>query len=93
VNGLYKGELIYRQGPWRTAGDVEGATLAWVDWWNNRPESPERPDREPPRVNLLAAEAEALAPGAPPAQRPNPLSLPVACGGDLGGSAFVPLGV
>jgi transposase InsO family protein len=36
VNGLYKGELIYRQGPWRTAGDVELATLAWVDWWNNR---------------------------------------------------------
>ena len=57
------------------------------------PESPERPDRVPPRVNLLAAEAKALAPGAPPAQRPNPLSLPVAYGGDLGGSAFVPPGV
>ena len=36
VNSLYKGELIYRQGPWRTPGDVEFATLAWVDWWNNR---------------------------------------------------------
>ncbi len=36
VNSLYKGELIYRQGPWRTPGDVELATLAWVDWWNNR---------------------------------------------------------
>jgi len=36
VNGLYKGELIRRQGPWRTATDVELATLVWVDWWNNR---------------------------------------------------------
>lgn len=29
-------ELIRRQGPWRTAEEVELATLAWVDWWNNR---------------------------------------------------------
>jgi putative transposase len=36
VNGLYKTELIWRRGPWRTAGDVELATLAWVDWWNHR---------------------------------------------------------
>jgi putative transposase len=36
VNGLYKTELIRRQGPWRTAEQVELATLAWVDWWNNR---------------------------------------------------------
>jgi putative transposase len=36
VNGLYKTELINRQGPWRSAADVELATAAWVDWWNNR---------------------------------------------------------
>jgi len=36
VHSLYKTELIYNQGPWRTAADVELATLAWVDWWNNR---------------------------------------------------------
>ena len=36
VNGLYKAELIWRGGPWRTADDVELATLAWVDWWNHR---------------------------------------------------------
>jgi putative transposase len=36
VNGLYKAELIWRQGPWRTAEEVELATLAWVDWWNHR---------------------------------------------------------
>jgi putative transposase len=36
VNGLFKTELIHRQGPWRSAVDVELATAAWVDWWNNR---------------------------------------------------------
>jgi putative transposase len=36
VNSLYKSELIYRRGPWRRVADVELATLAWVDWWNNR---------------------------------------------------------
>jgi putative transposase len=36
VNGLYKAEVIRRRGPWRTAADIELATLAWVDWWNHR---------------------------------------------------------
>jgi putative transposase len=36
VNGLYKAELIGRQGPWRGAEQVELATLAWVQWWNQR---------------------------------------------------------
>ena len=36
VNALYKAELIYREGPWRTIEDVELATLAWVDWYNHR---------------------------------------------------------
>lgn len=36
VNGLYKTELIHRKGPWRHPDVVELATLAWVDWWNNR---------------------------------------------------------
>jgi putative transposase len=36
VNGLYKTELIRRQGPWRHAEHVELETLAWVDWFNNR---------------------------------------------------------
>jgi putative transposase len=34
VNGLYKAELIGPRGPWRTADQVELATLAWVGWWN-----------------------------------------------------------
>jgi putative transposase len=36
VNALYKAELIYRAGPWRTIEDVEPATLSWVDWYNHR---------------------------------------------------------
>jgi len=36
VNGLYKTELIRRQGPWRTVEQVELATLEYVWWWNNR---------------------------------------------------------
>src|SRR5436309_3484466 len=35
VNGLYKTELI-RQGPWRNVEHVELATLASVDWFNER---------------------------------------------------------
>ncbi len=34
VIGLYKSELIFSRGPWRTVEDVELATLAWVHWWN-----------------------------------------------------------
>lgn len=36
INGTYKAELIYRKGPWRSVEAVELATLAWVDWFNNR---------------------------------------------------------
>ena len=36
VNGLYKTELIRRQGPWRNVDHVELATLAYVDWFNQR---------------------------------------------------------
>ncbi|MFE5541971.1 IS3 family transposase [Streptomyces sp. NPDC056519] len=40
INGLYKAECIrtnvFHDGPWRTVSDVEYATAAWVDWYNNR---------------------------------------------------------
>lgn len=35
-NGLYKTELIHRQGPWRNVEHVEWATLNYVDWFNNQ---------------------------------------------------------
>jgi transposase InsO family protein len=36
INGLYKTELVHRQGPWRNMQELEMATLGWVDWFNNR---------------------------------------------------------
>jgi transposase InsO family protein len=36
INGLYKAEVIWRRGPWRSFAAVEYATLEWVDWFNNR---------------------------------------------------------
>jgi transposase InsO family protein len=36
VIGLFKAEVIYARGPWRSLESVEYATLEWVDWFNNR---------------------------------------------------------
>jgi transposase InsO family protein len=36
INGLFKAEVIWRRGPWRSMEAVEFATLEWVDWFNNR---------------------------------------------------------
>ncbi len=35
-NGLYKAELIFHEGPWKNADDVEWGTLNYVDWFNHR---------------------------------------------------------
>jgi putative transposase len=35
-NGLYKWELIHRQGPWSGLDNVEFATMTYVDWFNHR---------------------------------------------------------
>jgi transposase InsO family protein len=34
--GLYKTELIRRQGAWRSIDEVELATLEYIDWFNHR---------------------------------------------------------
>lgn len=36
INGLYKAELIHRQGPWKSFEAVEFETLKWVDWFNHK---------------------------------------------------------
>jgi putative transposase len=36
INGLYKAEVIWRRGPWRSIEAVEFATLEWVDWLNTK---------------------------------------------------------
>lgn len=35
INGLYKTEVIRKDGPWKGADEVELATLSWVHWFNN----------------------------------------------------------
>ncbi len=37
INGLYKAEVIWRRGPWRSFEAVEYATLEWVGWFNKPP--------------------------------------------------------
>ena len=34
--GLYKSELVWPQGPWRTVEQLELATLLYVEWFNTR---------------------------------------------------------
>ena len=36
VIGLFKTEVIHRDGPWRGLDDVEYATLEWVAWYNTQ---------------------------------------------------------
>ena len=36
INGLYKAELIYKDGPWKNRESVEIATLQWVTWFNHQ---------------------------------------------------------
>ena len=36
IFGLFKAEVIWPNGPWRSLEEVEFATLEWVDWFNNQ---------------------------------------------------------
>ena len=36
INGLFKAEVIWKQGPWKGREDVELATLEWVHWFNTK---------------------------------------------------------
>ena len=36
INGLYKAEVIWKQGPWKSREAVERATLEWVHWFNTK---------------------------------------------------------
>lgn len=53
INGLYKAEVIWRRGPWKSMEAVEYATLEWVDWFNNK-------RLLEPIGNIPPAEAEAV---------------------------------
>jgi len=53
INGLYKTEVIHKNGPWRGLEDVEKATLAWVDWFNHRRLLRPIGDRPPAEYEML----------------------------------------
>ena len=36
VIGLYKTEVVRKDGPWKGVDDVEFATLDWVSWFNEQ---------------------------------------------------------
>ena len=36
INGLYKTEVIRKDGPWKGLDELEMATLSWVDGFNNK---------------------------------------------------------
>ncbi len=36
INGLYKTELVHKQGPWKTVEALEWETLNWVAWFNQQ---------------------------------------------------------
>lgn len=36
VIGLYKTEVVRKNGPWKGADDVEFATLDWIAWFNDQ---------------------------------------------------------
>jgi putative transposase len=58
IFGLYKTELIGRNGPWRKLEGGEFATLEWVDWFNHL-------RLFGPLGNIPPAEFEALYDGLP----------------------------
>ena len=53
INGLYKAEVIHKNGPWRGLDDVEHATLTWVDWFNHRRLLQPLGDRTPAEFEML----------------------------------------
>ena len=45
--GIYKAELVSRRGPWRTAEQLELATLLYIEWFNNKRIHSALADRSP----------------------------------------------
>ncbi len=36
IDGLFKAEVIWRRGSWRSRQEIEHATLEWVRWFNTK---------------------------------------------------------
>lgn len=53
INGLYKAEVIHKEGPWKGVADVELATLQWVSWFNHQRLLQPIGDRPPAEYEML----------------------------------------
>lgn len=58
IFGLFKAEVIWPNGPWRSLEEVEFVTLEWVDWFNN--ERPLEPIGDVPPAEFEAMYYEGL---------------------------------
>ncbi|WFN94938.1 IS3 family transposase [Gordonia sihwensis] len=61
LNSLYKHELIYRKGPWRSTNAVEIATAEWVHWYNTARLHGELDHRPPTEIEDLYWQQHAAA--------------------------------
>lgn len=58
INGLYKAEVIHKNGPWKNLVQVAQATLSWVSWFNNQRLLQPVGDIPPAECELLYYETE-----------------------------------
>ncbi len=58
IFGLFKAEVIWPNGPWRSLEEVEFATLEWVDWFNNRRLLEPIGDRPPAEFEVMYYERQ-----------------------------------
>lgn len=58
INGLYKTEVIHKDGPWRGLDDVECATLTWVNWFNHQRLLGPIGDRPPAEYEMMYYQSE-----------------------------------
>jgi hypothetical protein len=90
VNGLYKTELIRRQGPWRNLEHVELATLAYVEWFktdgvSTANSTTSRPPSSKPTTTVTSHEERTLQHPPRPDAKPRPAQLLVKPGSNRGG--------
>lgn len=62
INGLYKTELIHKQGPWKTVEALEWETLKWVTWFNQQRLLEPIGNRPPAEFEALYEQSQAAIP-------------------------------
>lgn len=60
INGLYKAELIHKQGPWKSVETLEWETLKWVTWFNQQRLLEPIGNRPPAEFEALYEQSQAV---------------------------------